>query len=195
MKITNLEKLLPFGYLILVILGIIKESVLYYQLGINILNYSSLTDILLSPIASLTTHPIILFSLCSFMGLAYFGYTFFSKHPEHKLAKTFLDFKTLHPMPSQEELQRIAGKKFVGFFVIANMSFFLGIGIGNGKMLSNKIKNNTLSFDKTITLMNGDSKSIALIGSNSLHYFYIEKDKKTISIAPITAILSLQYNK
>ncbi|RZK57783.1 MAG: hypothetical protein EOO91_09510 [Pedobacter sp.] len=54
----DLQKLIPFGYLFLVVMGILKESVIFYQLGINILKYSTLMDILISPIATLTTHPI-----------------------------------------------------------------------------------------------------------------------------------------
>ena len=45
MKFTeNLQKLLPFGYLFLVVLGIIKESVFYHLIGINILKYSKKID-------------------------------------------------------------------------------------------------------------------------------------------------------
>ena len=57
--IKNLEKLLqflPLGYLYLIILGILKQSLLYNQLGVNILNYSSVMDILLGPIADLTAN-------------------------------------------------------------------------------------------------------------------------------------------
>ena len=61
MKLSeNLQKLLPFGYLFLVVIGILKESVFFYQIGINILKYSSIMDILISPIATLTSNPIIL---------------------------------------------------------------------------------------------------------------------------------------
>jgi hypothetical protein len=41
----NTQKLLPFGYLYLVVMGILKESIYYYQIGINILKYSTIMDI------------------------------------------------------------------------------------------------------------------------------------------------------
>ncbi len=60
MKFTEgLQKFASFGYVFLIALGIMKESVFYYQININILKYSALTDILMSPIADLTSHPIV----------------------------------------------------------------------------------------------------------------------------------------
>ncbi|MFV8351923.1 hypothetical protein [Flavobacterium sp. XS2P14] len=62
MKLSEIvQRTLPFGYLFLVVLGIIKESIYYYQVGINILKYSNIMDVLISPIADLTSTPIILF--------------------------------------------------------------------------------------------------------------------------------------
>ena len=50
----------PFGCLFFVILGMLKESIYYYQVGINILKYSNIMDILISPIANLTSTPLML---------------------------------------------------------------------------------------------------------------------------------------
>nr|WP_309757508.1 hypothetical protein [Flavobacterium sp.] len=61
MKLSEIvQRTLPFGYLFLVVLGIIKESIYYYQVGINILKHSNIMDVLISPIADLTSTPIIL---------------------------------------------------------------------------------------------------------------------------------------
>ena len=57
-NIDKVQNLLPLGYLFLVILGIVKESIFYYQIGINIIKYSSIMDILISPIAAITSHPV-----------------------------------------------------------------------------------------------------------------------------------------
>ena len=58
--LEKIQNLLPIGYLYLVLMGILKESLLYYQLGINILKYSTIMDILISPIADLTANPVLL---------------------------------------------------------------------------------------------------------------------------------------
>lgn len=49
-SIEKLQNLIPLGYLFLVVMGILKESVYFYQLKINILKYSTIMDILISPI-------------------------------------------------------------------------------------------------------------------------------------------------
>ena len=59
-SLERIQNLLPIGYIYLVLMGILKESLLYYQLGINILKYSTIMDILISPIADLTANPILL---------------------------------------------------------------------------------------------------------------------------------------
>jgi hypothetical protein len=67
-NLENLQTYLPLGYLYLVILGIIKESIHFFQLGINILKYSTLMDVLLSPIADLMSHPLIFVLFIVFIG-------------------------------------------------------------------------------------------------------------------------------
>ena len=57
-NIDKVQNLLPLGYLFLILLGIAKESIFYYQLGINIVRYSSIMDILISPVAAITSNPI-----------------------------------------------------------------------------------------------------------------------------------------
>ena len=61
--LEDLVKYLPLGYVYLVIMGILKESLFYNQLGINILNFSSLTDILISPIAAIASEFLLLISI------------------------------------------------------------------------------------------------------------------------------------
>jgi hypothetical protein len=68
MKLSeNLQKLLPYGYLFLVVMGIIKESIFYYQIGINILKYTTIMDVLISPIATLTSNPVVLIVTTGFI--------------------------------------------------------------------------------------------------------------------------------
>ncbi len=50
---------LPLGYLYLVILGIFRETITFYKLGVNYLSYASVMDVLLSPVAAITEDPLI----------------------------------------------------------------------------------------------------------------------------------------
>jgi hypothetical protein len=63
--LEKIQGLLPLGYLYLIILGLLKESILFYQLGVNILKYSSITDILISPIADMASSPILIIIIIS----------------------------------------------------------------------------------------------------------------------------------
>ena len=78
--IEKLKSLIPLGYLFLVLMGILKESVFFYQMGINILKYSTIMDILISPIADLTSNPIILLSFLVFLTFIAFFLLFCYKY-------------------------------------------------------------------------------------------------------------------
>ncbi|RYG08233.1 MAG: hypothetical protein EOO07_25975 [Chitinophagaceae bacterium] len=94
MKLSdNLHKLLPFGYLFLVVLGILKESIFYYQIGINILKYSSLMDILISPIATLTSNLIVFVAVIIFAIILYAYPAFLAKRLDKKWAQKLSGLK------------------------------------------------------------------------------------------------------
>ena len=81
MKISDdLEKLLPFGYLFLIMMGILKDSIYYYQFGINILRYSTIMDVLISPIAEFTSNPIILGAIIILFVIHFYLPSFLAKY-------------------------------------------------------------------------------------------------------------------
>ena len=86
----DLQKLLPFGYLFLVILGIARESIFYNQLGINILNYSTIMDILISPVSILTSHPLVFIIFILMIVSLYFIIFFFQRITRKNGLKNFL---------------------------------------------------------------------------------------------------------
>ena len=195
MKFTKLEKLLPFGYILLIALGIIKESVFYYQLGINILSYSNIIDVLIGPISDLTAHPIILISVLLYILCSYYWFMYLGKNPNHKLAYKYLKLKPNSNLLSSEEFKIHVANKFLRFIIIGIMSFFLGIGLGNGYLTAQKVRNQTVDYNKNITFLSGESKKIFLIGLNSSHYFYVEKGNNNIQISPSNAIKSIEFQE
>jgi hypothetical protein len=187
----NLQKTLPFGYLFLVILGIIKESVYYYQVGINILKYSNIMDILISPIADLTSHPTILFSFITFLSLLYLTIFSLSKNYKKEWVRKIVGSKKPLSDLTENEVKSYFGKIFIIMFGIGLLSFFLGIGIGNGIKVSNKISKNELNYNYAITFNTNETKEIYLIGSNSSNYFYVEKGNLNVRISPVGAIKTI----
>jgi len=194
MKLTDkLQSFLPFGYLFLVILGILKESVFYYQFGINILRYSSLMDILISPIADLTSHPIVLAGLCAILLFLYFIIYFLpTKNHNKQWVKKIMSSRGLSNDLSANEVKT----KFENFFLltlaICLFSFFLGLGFGNGIKISRNIQNGNLRYNCNLTYNSNETKEIHLIGSNSVNIFYVEKANKNIRISPVGSIKAIE---
>ena len=82
--LEELQKFISFGYLYLILMGLLQESLFFNQIGINILNYSSITDILVSPIAILTSHPILLLALVVISAILFTIPNYLSKR-SHKI--------------------------------------------------------------------------------------------------------------
>lgn len=193
--IEKLQTFLPLGYLYLIILGILRDGVFFYMLGINFLKYSSIMDILISPIAELTSQPIILLTV-TLMILGFFFYYNFLANNSHKkwvrdsmVAKKYLK---KNPDSSDNDL-KIHIKKQV-FFTIAFMisAFFLGGGVGTGLNVKDRITNNKLKIKHRITDDSGNQKDIYIIDSNSAYFFYVEKGSKVITIVPVGSIKKIE---
>lgn len=186
----SIQKLLPFSYLFLVIMGVLKESVFYYQVGINILHYSTITDILISPIADLAYHPVVLVSTIIVITFSYVFPSFLSKKRHKNWVKAISGLKS--DEMNEDEIETHYTNLSIKFLAIGLLAFFVGIGLGGGFVLSKKIKNNKLEYASKLNYSNGESEQIYLIGSNSLYYFYLVKEDKNIRIAPIGAIKNIE---
>jgi hypothetical protein len=192
MKLSlNLQKLISFGYLFLIILGIFKESIFYYQLGINILNYSTITDILISPIADMAAHPVLLGAVVFMLLFSYLFLTLLSKKRNHKWAQIFSGLYNKQNL-SDNEIKTHFSDLFTPFLAVTLFTFFVGIGFGEGKKVSQKIVGNQLEYDRKMNFNNGDVEDIYLVGSNSIYYFYVSKGDQHIKISPVGAIRSIE---
>jgi hypothetical protein len=193
MKSTDkIQNLLPIGYLFLVILGLVKETVFYFQIGINFLEYSAISDILMSPIATITYHPFILTAIISLFIFHYHLPSILAKYGQKKwVQKAFELEKNTHEL-SDEALKSYYFCVSIKSLALVLISFFLGYGIGGGYDVANQIEQNKVEFKSKLSFNTGETEEIYIIGSNSLYYFYLSKDNKSIKIAPIGAIKSLE---
>jgi hypothetical protein len=192
MKLSEgLQKLLSFGYLFLIVMGVLKESIFYYQIGINILKYSTITDILISPIADLVSHPIVFISSIVLFGLSYAFPVFLSKRIHKKWVQRSSGLTSKEKL-SEEEVGKHFTNMFVKILALTLLSFFVGMGIGTGIALSKRIKNDTLKYNHKLTFSSGESEQIYMIGANSIYYFYLTKGNKNVKIAPVGAIKNME---
>lgn len=187
----DIEKLLPLGYIFLVIMGILKDSFFYYQLGINILKYSTIMDILMSPIAEFTSNPIILTAIILLFGLHYYLPSLLLKYNNIRFVQKAFELKSTEGL-SINETKSYFNSIAIKSLAIFLCSFFLGYGVAGGYFTSKKIKNDTIKYNYKLNYNSGESEEIYLINTNSLYYFYISKGSKTIEIAPLASIKNIE---
>lgn len=173
-QVKTLTDYLPFGYLYLLVLGIASDSIYYGMLGINIMSYSSILDVLLSPIASLTSNLVFPIVVIGMPLLNYFYLKFalarMTRNPKHRPSRlASLPFNTL----------------WLFFSGLVIFSAYIGYGIGAGQIVKKKLREKTLTADHIITYTNNDYQSVRKIGNNSGYVFYIEEGKDIVSVSPI----------
>lgn len=183
----GLKKFFSFGYIFLVILGILKESVFYYQLGINILNYSSISDILISPIVDVVSHPVLIIATLALFLLAYIYPKILYRKKHTRLGRKLSSMKNLDTM-SESDINDHFSNLFVAFLSASLLSFFVGLGWGEGSKIVKKINNNTIEYNKTYYFDKEEKQEVYQIGVNSSYYFYLTKGSNNIKISPVGAI-------
>ncbi|BDU26519.1 MULTISPECIES: hypothetical protein [unclassified Flavobacterium] len=192
MKISDdLEKLLPFGYLFLILMGILKDSIYYYQFGINILRYSTIMDVLISPIAEFTSNPIILATIILMFIAHFYLPAYLAKNKDKAFIKKTFELKSTDELSAEETKSYYNGIAIKSLAIIL-LSFFLGYGLAGGYFGKEKLKNNKLEYSYQLDFNEGESKNVSLIGNNSLYYFYFVKGDKTIKITPLSSIKNIQ---
>lgn len=191
-KISNF---LPIGYLYLVAVGIIKESLIYGQIGINILSYSSITDILLSPIVNLTSNLIFLpLILIIAFFLYYVGVVFAFKNREKKWVRKYIvKMKQGFWERTEKEIKTGLFHKYLITLTLGIFCVYIGFGLAKGRDIAQEINKNKMEYNHSLSFISSDkTEKIFLIGANSAYYFYVEKGNDNIKISPITAIKTLE---
>ena len=191
-SLEKFQSLLPLGYLYLIVLGIVKESLFYYQLDINILKYSSLMDVLISPIAELTSRLAIIWATLFLVGLSLIFQKLLVKNSDKKWVRRILGQKPEENSFEKEEIKKIVVQQCVVFLMVALGTFFLGTGLSNGEKVARKIRENNLSYDYKISFESDKQEEVFLINSNSSYYFYITKGNKNLKIAPTGSIKTIE---
>jgi hypothetical protein len=127
--LEKIQGLLPLGYLYLIILGLLKESILFYQLEINILKYSSITDILISPIADMTSSPILIIVIISVVLFFFLFQLIILRNREKTWSKKLLRSYKINPEGDKKELRKTTVSFFSLFVAIELLALILGLGI------------------------------------------------------------------
>ena len=179
-KKSNLEiqDYLSLGYVFLLVLGVLHQAIYYKYLGVNILEYSSVLDVLLSPVSVLTGDNKLLIGMSICLVLASIYARFLPKYYMWLSKK-----KRYQSGKSKERIEKSlkAFKEGSKQLVVVMMMLFViggyvGFGFGKGSRTQEKIEKGEIELSHQITFEDQDTINVKMLGKNSLYVFYITKN-------------------
>lgn len=174
----SIQDYLSLGYIYLLTLGILREVIYFGFLEINILSYSNVLDVILSPLVLMSEKPMIVTFLIIFSVIVYFFYSYLiKKHKNSSLKPSSPDVKVY----TKSDIFQGS----IILYAIFVLSFFLGTGIGSGYKHAQTLAKGEFKMTHKITFMDQEKIEAKVLGSNSQYIFYVLKNKKSISISPI----------
>ena len=167
---------LPLGYVYLLALGIVSDTIYYGMIGINIISYSTVLDVLLSPLSRIADS--LLFG--SFIiGMPIFAF-FYMKFIKWTLSKSKKapkrNFISNSSFPTQVTV----------FSAILIFSAFMGFGFGGGSVIKERVNSGDIKINSQITFHDESTIMVEHIGNNSGFIFYVTNGDKHVSVSPIS---------
>lgn len=182
----SLQEYLSLGYIYLVLLGIISDVIYFKFLGVDILNYTTILDVLITPINIIVHDLKVLGSFSLIIGFSYvlMAYILPRYHLKNSGKKWY---QKLHgPKREDTGLQNPKERNGISLLIVLIFSMFLGFGLGRGIKIHKKIEKGNIENNSKIIFANGQTKRVRIVGQNSLYVFYVSKNEKEVTICPIT---------
>lgn len=193
-KVLVLQDYLSIGYIFLLVVGVFNETIYYKFLGINILEYSSILDVLISPIAVMLGNLILAFAV---LAVILFMYIYVKTGPRYynwlATKKKYQEGKNKLKLEKSKALLESKNGLLI-LIAIAIFSMFIGLGIGRGQKTQQKIQKGDIKMTHSITFNNGDQQKVKILDKNSLYVFYVTPENREITIAPIESNIHLIQN-
>ncbi|MGB5665425.1 MAG: hypothetical protein WBM53_01150 [Maribacter sp.] len=184
----SIQEYLSIGYIFLLFVGIVYQSIFYSFFSINILSYSSLLDVLLSPISVISENLTFLGTLVVFV---IFG-IYFVKVLGPKLYQWQRKQAWYRKIFNVEKWDRFHAKaqenSNTGALIYACMlvlAIFIGSGVGGGGKLSQKMQHKELKSGHNVVFEDSETLDIKIIGQNTLYLFYVIDGEDKLSVSPI----------
>ena len=175
---------LSFGYLYLLLVGIVSDSIYYGMVGINIISYSTILDVLLSPVVRLTDNILLPVFIILLPVLGYF-YTRLMMFIGHKVRQKQLDkdgSRTHKPAVTDKFSTKTIWFMFTCLIIFTT---FMGYGVGGGSKQKERLVSGNAEPDTEIFYQDGLSEKVRVIGNNSEYIFFIQQNATKISVSPI----------
>ncbi|WP_282019221.1 hypothetical protein [Salegentibacter mishustinae] len=189
----DIQGFLSVGYIYLVVMGILNETLYYNQIGIEILNYSSILDVLISPISKLTSS---ILRLIIFIVIIFLAFKLPNILAKNRNKNWFKKVSKLDVELTERQVKSSLLKTFMFIVSLGLFGFYVGSGFAGGFKMSEKIEKEEIEYNDQIKFINGDESNVEIVGTNSFYIFYLEKENKTVQITPISGIIkSIEKNK
>ena len=165
---------LPLGYLYLLLLGIVSDSIFYGLIGINIISYSTILDVLLGPVVHLTESLIFPIAIILLPIMMYF------------YLKLVIKLTTRKKQNAPNLIVKFSLNR-IWLFMTALVIFsaFIGFGLGGGLVIKKKIQDGDFTSNTRISFVHGNEVDVKVVGNNSTYIFYVEKGNRFVTISPI----------
>ncbi len=181
----RLQDYFSIGYIYLLILGILKDSIYYKFLGINIIEYSSVSDVLLSPITYVAENITFALALIIVIFLSI-------KMPDWTKKAHFKsrDKKWYQKLTNVAKKDAHYAKKPHRASILIPVAlgvaaFYLGAAMGSGNKRSKQLQNQELEMREVLTFSDQTQTEVRILGQNSEYLFYVIKGEDNITITPI----------
>lgn len=181
-KTDQVQWILSLGYVVLIVLGIVNQSLFYGHFGINILEYSDILDVLVNPIAELTSN--LGYFILTILGVILL--LIIPPKMEEGKDNWWIRNITFKGVPAGGRR-----KAMFNFLLIFCLSFHLGVFVGAGLVggykLKEKVQEGSLTYKDKVKFHQSEKElELHLLGKNSSYLFYILKGEKEVRITPIT---------
>ena len=182
---TSIQDYLSLGYVYLLILGIIRDTIYYSFLNVNILEYSSILDVLLSPLVYIANNLKVIAMLGLIAVLIYWLSNSLPKMIHNLVSSNWYRKRFKVEEPPQKQFKKQSAGGYIWLMAIAILGFYLGSGVSSGYKMRERIENQQFEVNSRILFSSGELKEIKAIGQNSEYIFYILKGSKNVNISPI----------
>lgn len=175
MIFRELQNVLTFGYLCLVIIGMLFESIYYLMFDINIFEYSDILDFLLAPFR----RPITIVFLAISILTAVITFTF-DRFLQRKTPKLYQVMYFGMAPKTEKGRQRFRTISVISLFIMLNLAYALTIGSEQKQFLKTNPQPNV----RVNYFGEQEPTPGYKIGMNS-NYLFVYTDKEEIEIIPI----------
>jgi hypothetical protein len=183
----GLQEYLSLGYLFLIVLGLVESIVYYKFLNIPILDYSALSDILITPLSLLSGENIVPLLV---IGALCVGYLYmlgiFYLHDKNK-DKAWYQHLVKDPDKTSQKYARMKKNRSTQLLFLCWLIFCIFVGISAGRGIKHKelLREGKFEVSHSLTFSNDSTKQVRVLGQNSLYIFYVPERGKEVIIIPI----------